>query len=54
MCGANVYVMDADGTHVRRLTNGSGWAEFYGYPAWSPDGGRIAVGYPGVPRRKPH
>jgi hypothetical protein len=45
MCGANVYVMGADGTHVRRLTNSSGWAEFYGYPAWSPDGGKVAVRY---------
>ena len=34
-----IYVMNADGTGVVRLTdNGAGdW-----HPAWSPDGGRIA------------
>lgn len=45
ICVGNVYVMDADGTHVRQVTNSSSWAAFYGYPAWSPDGGRIAVRY---------
>ena len=32
-----IYVMDADGRNVIRLTNNSGWS-----PAWSPDGARIA------------
>jgi TolB protein len=34
----DIYVMDADGTDVRRLTDGPG-AE--GWPAWSPDGRQI-------------
>ncbi len=37
--GFSIYVMDADGTNVRRLTS----AEHLDYaPAWSPDGSRIA------------
>ena len=36
----NVYVMNADGTGVTRLTNG---VLFYSFrPAWSPDGEQIA------------
>ena len=35
----HVYVMDADGTHVRRLTSGTGEDR---HPAWSPDGSKIA------------
>ena len=34
-----IYVMNADGTDVRRLTETSEWAT---QPAWSPDGKRIA------------
>ncbi len=35
----DVYVMDADGSHLRRLTTAPG-PEFE--PSWSPDGTRIA------------
>jgi Tol biopolymer transport system component len=45
MCGADVFLMDSDGTDVRRVTNSSGWGEFYGYPAWSPNGDKLAVRY---------
>ena len=34
----NIFVMDADGSHVRRLTTAPGED---GWPAWSPDGTRI-------------
>ncbi len=34
-----IYVMDADGSNVTRLTHNPG---FDGAPTWSPDGGRIA------------
>jgi len=34
----NIFVMDADGSHVRRLTTAPGED---GWPAWSPDGMRI-------------
>lgn len=33
----DIYVMNADGTSIRRLTDGLGAS----YPAWSPDGSRI-------------
>lgn len=36
---SQIYVMDADGTDVRQLTQGSGSDR---NPAWSPDGTRIA------------
>lgn len=35
----NIFVMDADGSNARQLTNLPG---FNGYAAWSPDGERIA------------
>ena len=35
---SELYVMDADGSHVRRLTSSTGGAW---NPAWSPDGSRI-------------
>jgi Tol biopolymer transport system component len=38
-CATDVYVMDADGTNLIRLTNG-GAPEYQ--PVWSPDGRRIA------------
>jgi Tol biopolymer transport system component len=34
-----IYTMNPDGTDVRRITNSPGWDV---YPAWSPDGERIA------------
>ncbi len=34
-----IYVMDADGGNLRRLTNSRGWDFF---PSWAPDGKRIA------------
>jgi Tol biopolymer transport system component len=36
---AQVFVMDADGSHARQLTHGLGGAE---HPDWSPDGSMIA------------
>ena len=36
---SHIYVMDADGANVQLLTEGEG---YYGNPAWSPDGSRIA------------
>lgn len=42
---AQIYVMDSDGSDVRQLTHGDFEAQ---YPAWSPDGTRIAfTGYDG-------
>jgi TolB protein len=34
-----IYVMNADGTNLKKLTNNSIGAQ---YPVWSPDGQRIA------------
>jgi Tol biopolymer transport system component len=42
ICGADVYVMAADGSQVRKLTSSQGAFAFFGLPAWSPDGGKIA------------
>jgi len=33
--GTALFVIDADGSHERRLTR---WSDFYGDPDWSPDG----------------
>ena len=37
---SDIFVMDADGSHVRRLTNGDDRSTNL-YPTWSPDGTRI-------------
>ena len=37
--GYDLYVMNADGSNVRKLTQARGWD---GVPAWSPDGEHIA------------
>ncbi len=42
ICGANIYVMAADGSQVRKVTNSRGIFDYYGRLAWSPDGRRIA------------
>ncbi len=41
LCGADLYLMAADGTGVRRLTTSSA-LDGASAPAWSPDGTRIA------------
>jgi TolB protein len=38
---SEVYLADADGSHIRNLTN---HPSFEGWPSWSPDGSRIAFG----------
>jgi dipeptidyl aminopeptidase/acylaminoacyl peptidase len=38
--GGEIYVMNADGSNQTRLTNNP--ASFDAYPAWSPDGKKIA------------
>jgi TolB protein len=38
---SELYVMDADGSHVRQITFSEGLTDFQ--PAWSPDGRRIVV-----------
>jgi TolB protein len=42
ICGADIYVMAADGSQLRKLTNSQGAFDSFGLPAWSPDGGKIA------------
>jgi Tol biopolymer transport system component len=38
---SDIFVMHADGSHVRALTPGDG---YYYHPSWSPDGARIVFG----------
>jgi Tol biopolymer transport system component len=42
ICPADIYVMAAGGSQVRRLTNAQNLFAYYGHPAWSPDGRKIA------------
>jgi len=46
-----VFVLDADGSKARNLTNDP--ASYDGWPVWSPDGKRIALSE-GPPGRDPH
>jgi Tol biopolymer transport system component len=39
--GSDIFVVNADGTGLRNLTEGAN--ESYWYPAWSPDGSQIAL-----------
>ena len=47
--GYDLYVMNADGSNLRRLTRAHGWNAT---PAWSPDGEHIA--FASNPERKDH
>jgi len=40
ICIAGIYVMNSDGSAVRRLTNTRGFDRM---PSWSPDGKKIAL-----------
>jgi len=42
VANANIYVVNSDGTGIRRLTND---LTYEGQPSWSPDGSRIAFVY---------
>ncbi|KPL80631.1 PD40 domain-containing protein [Herpetosiphon geysericola] len=46
--GSNIYVINADGTDERRLTNAEGQAAFFLSPRWSPNGRFIAATGPGA------
>jgi len=47
-----VFVLDADGSNARNLTNDP--ATYDGWPVWSPDGKRIAYAGGGPPGQPPH
>ena len=49
---ADIFVVRADGTHLKQLTDTPGWEE---HPSWSPDGKRIVynVGSNSFPREDP-
>ncbi len=47
----NIFGMDADGSHVRRLTTAPGED---GWPAWSPDGTRIVFSSARLPNHRGH
>jgi Tol biopolymer transport system component len=47
-----VFVLDADGSNPRNLTNDP--ASYDGWPVWSPDGERIAFAGGGPPGSPPH
>jgi Tol biopolymer transport system component len=49
---ADIFVVRADGTHLKQLTDGPEWEE---HPSWSPDGKRIVynVGSNSYPREDP-
>jgi TolB protein len=42
ICNGDIYAMAADGSQVRQLTFSDGLFSYYGHPAWSPDGRKIA------------
>jgi dipeptidyl aminopeptidase/acylaminoacyl peptidase len=43
-CCADIYVMNPDGTSLTNVTNNpSGYGPWHNFPAWSPDGTKIAL-----------
>jgi Tol biopolymer transport system component len=50
--GEEIFLIDADGSNLRNLTNAPG--SFYGSPAWSPLGDRIVFVHARVNRDGPH
>jgi Tol biopolymer transport system component len=42
ICGVDLYLMDADGSAIRKLTSNSNPFDRWLYPSWSPDGTLIA------------